>query len=232
MLLGPLIVGMTVELPTLDHRPGRFSLATLLLIMTTLVCACGWIAAQRKAQRAGMMVQTLHREVEFYRDKMAQIEVVDETKVHALGLPRSGWLMYFPPGKYVVHGYIGARGDHGLQGPFPPAPLLPPLELAGEMQFEAKLSHDTGAGDWTVEFSKAGQTVRKRVPWKLKPEEIALDGFAIAPGQRAVWEPGEAIVLMARRPVSTKTEEPAAMVAIWVEQLSRDAEEPKEAGAK
>ncbi len=209
------------KLPVPSRR-NRFSLANLFLLMTTVVCAAGWIAAQRKAQIAAARSMVLKREKELYQAQLARLEVVDHSKVHAVGLPRSGWRMYFPSGTYQVHSYVGPSTGDDLRGPYPKSPIMSPLQFAGETEVEAEISYLSNDGTWSLEFSMPGHNFRKLLPWELASQSCDFRGFSIAPGQRAVWEPGEPVVLVARQQIDVMTKKPAEVVAVWIEQLSLD----------
>lgn len=201
---------------------GRFSLLSLLLLTTTIACAAGWISALRQTELARVEALALRREVETYRDRLAHLDVIDATKVHAIGLNDSGWKMFFPPGRYVVHCYDGPYEGDDLKGPFERARLMPPIELDGETRIEAKLAYQYDDASWFVEFARPKVAVRKKISWQLDPQSCEFDSFAVAVNQRVVWEPGEPVVLMARRQIDRETKQQGDVVALWIEQLGNE----------
>jgi hypothetical protein len=213
--------------------PQRFSLLSLLLLFTTIVAAAGWWAPQRKAELAWNEVRMLRQKLDQYQAELGELHVVDETKVHAIGLRRAPedtlrwkWRVFIPPEAdfrlYLRTDYVPTVGtvrdpsrgiSHQLQG-------------NRELLIEAAIVQRSEA-DWALVSAINGKpTLEERLPWyqpDANDSRPSLDlSQVVGPDDRNVWEPGETAVLILAKSLSEtggQQSNTSAGFAIWLSEI-------------
>ena len=195
----------------------RFSLLSLVLLVTTVAALAGWIGAQRQASRARLETLRLRQQLQQYRAELGQLQVVDKTRVHAIGVRRDPnqhnrwkWRVYLPTDRQ--HRLV-LETDQRQSVEIPET---------GERIIEAQLA--PGADDtWWISLAVDGTPLMgASLPWYTDQTELSFPSM-VGPNDRSVWEQTERPVLiktMGARPDDSNSAEPEVDrpgFTIWIE---------------
>jgi hypothetical protein len=187
----------------------RFSLLSLVLLVTAVAALAGWIAALRQANLARRETLVLRREVERFRAELGDLQVVDTTRVHAIGLRRAPaekrrwkWRVYLPTA-FDSHLVVQTDRTQSID-----------LPASGEVVIEAQLS-SRGGDAWQLDLAIDGAPVATAaVPWFVEDTVLSYRAL-VRPNDRSVWEQAERPVLIEATNAINGDDD--ARFAIWIE---------------
>ena len=193
----------------------RFSLLSLVLLMTTIGALAGWIGAIQQTSKARQETLRLRREVEQYRAELGQLDVADTTRVHAIGLRRDPqdqnrwkWRVYLPTGAaYRLEIETDQRQSVDVHS-------------AGEVIIEAQLATQQD-NTWWLNLAIDGTPLsRAALPGYTLGKPLWFPRL-VGPNDRSVWERAERPVLIEARYATETDGEAEAGFAIWLEALAK-----------
>ncbi len=190
-----------------SSRP-RFSIATLLLLLTTLCTLAAWWGANQRFVAALRQNAQLQQENAVLSAELAKLTVIDDTKVHAIGLPqtwpdptnqsglRFAWRLFLPHDRSWHVAITEDLVEESKVGETSRAPRRGEVRSGTLILSIAVLDAENHLDAVQLVCSVDGKSIfEMALPGFDTTNSIKID-FMLGPHDRGVWEPGERPLLL------------------------------------